>query len=196
MTQKSWAVGEEVLAADFNTYVQTQVVPQFTGTTQRDAQWAAPPNGALCVTTDTNTLWQRIAGVWVGSKTAGGVLGNIERTTATAAITAETTLALDLTFTVAANRRIELTASWPGGTNGTSGNQFWLTMKEGAAIITQARSAVGPGNFGPPLIARRVITPTAGSHTYGIYGAGSVATVFVADANQVASFTAVDLGAV
>ena len=64
MPQKAWAIGEEVLAADFNTYLQNQCVPAFTNVAQRDAQWAAPPNGGLCVTVDTNTLWQRIGGVW------------------------------------------------------------------------------------------------------------------------------------
>jgi hypothetical protein len=64
MPQKSWAVGEEVLAADFNTYLQNQVVPQFGTNALRDSLWPAPPNGAVCITTDTNTKWQRIAGVW------------------------------------------------------------------------------------------------------------------------------------
>lgn len=62
MPQKVWAIGEEVLAADFNPYVQQQTVPQFTNTAQRDAQWAAPPVGALCVTQDTLTQW-----IWTGT---------------------------------------------------------------------------------------------------------------------------------
>src|SRR5262245_46535677 len=65
MPQKVWAVGEEVLAADFNTYVQQQTVPAFPNTATRDTQWTSPPNGAVCVTTDTYTLWMRQAGAWV-----------------------------------------------------------------------------------------------------------------------------------
>src|SRR5262245_19395364 len=65
MPQKVWAIGEEVLAADFNAYVQQQVVPVFTNVAQRDAQWAAPPTGALCVTADTLTVWQYTGAAWV-----------------------------------------------------------------------------------------------------------------------------------
>lgn len=63
MPQKTWAVGEEVLAADFNTYLQKQVVPQFPNVAARDA-WAGPPKGALCVTTDTNALWIYSGAAW------------------------------------------------------------------------------------------------------------------------------------
>lgn len=63
MPQKTWVVGEEALAADFQTYVQNQVVATFPNLAGRDA-WASPPNGALCITTDTNRLWQRVAGAW------------------------------------------------------------------------------------------------------------------------------------
>ena len=65
MPQKTWAVGEEVLAADFNTYVQNQVVPQFPTTAARDAAWVAPPDGAVCVTTDKGAVWRRKAGAWL-----------------------------------------------------------------------------------------------------------------------------------
>jgi len=64
MPFKTWAVGEEVLAADFNAYMQTQVVPQFASVAQRDTQWAAPPRGAMCVTTDTNCRWLFDGTVW------------------------------------------------------------------------------------------------------------------------------------
>jgi hypothetical protein len=49
---KVWGVGEEVLAADFQALLQTQVVAQFPNPATRDAQWPAPPVGALCVTTE------------------------------------------------------------------------------------------------------------------------------------------------
>jgi hypothetical protein len=65
MPQKVWVVGEEVLAADFNLYVQQQVVASFPTTAARDA-WSSPPEGVLAVTTDTNALWQRRSGAWKG----------------------------------------------------------------------------------------------------------------------------------
>jgi hypothetical protein len=64
MPQKTWAVGEEVLASDFNTYVQNQTVPQFPNIAAR-ATWTAPPDGAMCVTTDDNLVWQYNGAAWV-----------------------------------------------------------------------------------------------------------------------------------
>jgi hypothetical protein len=63
MPHKVWQVGEEVLAADFNTYVQNQAVIQFPNVAARDT-WASPPDGAVCVTLDNGVVWQRNAGVW------------------------------------------------------------------------------------------------------------------------------------
>lgn len=64
MPFKVWAVGEEVLAADFQSFLQNQVVPVFPNVAARDASWIAPPKGALCVTSDTNTLWQFSGTAW------------------------------------------------------------------------------------------------------------------------------------
>ena len=71
MPQKTWVVGEEVLAADFNTYVQNQVVAKFATVAARDAAWPAATAGpgAMSVTTDTNTLWLVVGVAWVA---AGG----------------------------------------------------------------------------------------------------------------------------
>lgn len=63
MPTKIWAVGEELLAADMNTMVQQQVVSTFPTVAARDA--ASLPDGALCVTLDTGTLWRRAVTVWV-----------------------------------------------------------------------------------------------------------------------------------
>ena len=64
-------MGEEVLAADFNAFVQQQVVSTFANTAARDT-WTSPPNGARCVTLDTNANWERRNGAW--RRSAPGVL--------------------------------------------------------------------------------------------------------------------------
>jgi len=75
MPQKTWVVGEQVLASDFNTYVQNQVVARFATTAARDTAWPAATAGAgaVCVTTDTGKLWEVIGGVWV-QPTPPGIL--------------------------------------------------------------------------------------------------------------------------
>jgi hypothetical protein len=62
MPQKLWTPGEEVVADDMNDYLQNQVVPQFASTTERDTDWPAPPEGAMCVIGDK--LYQVVNGVW------------------------------------------------------------------------------------------------------------------------------------
>ncbi|MET0767363.1 MAG: hypothetical protein ABWY50_06950 [Aeromicrobium sp.] len=56
MPTKTWVVGEEVLAADFNSYVQKQVVAQFANVAARDAALPAPTIGMLCYVADITAL--------------------------------------------------------------------------------------------------------------------------------------------
>jgi len=63
MPHKVWQVGEEVLAADFNSYLQDQVVVQFPNVAARDT-WLSPPDGAHAYTVDTATDWVRVGGAW------------------------------------------------------------------------------------------------------------------------------------
>lgn len=68
MPQKTWVVGEETLAADFNLFVQQQVVARFASVAARDAAWPAATAGAgaVCITYDTATVWVvNSAIVWV-----------------------------------------------------------------------------------------------------------------------------------
>ena len=67
MPQKTWVVGEEVLAADFNTYLQQQVAARFATVAARDAAWPAATAGpgAISITTDTSTMWMVIGVAWV-----------------------------------------------------------------------------------------------------------------------------------
>jgi hypothetical protein len=57
------APNEEIASAWGNT-VFDQSINQFASTADRDAQWPAPPDGALCYTAAETTLWLRRAGVW------------------------------------------------------------------------------------------------------------------------------------
>lgn len=63
MPHKVWAVGEEVLAADFNTYIQEQVTPTFPTLSQLQTDWPAAPLGARAITTDSMRVYtHRAAG--------------------------------------------------------------------------------------------------------------------------------------
>lgn len=58
MPTKTWAVGEEVLAADFNTYVQRQVVPTFASAAARNAAMASPAVGQMCAVDKFVMMWR------------------------------------------------------------------------------------------------------------------------------------------
>jgi hypothetical protein len=45
--------------------IRDRTAQNFASATERDAQWPAPPNGALAYTVDFGILWLRRAGVWV-----------------------------------------------------------------------------------------------------------------------------------
>jgi hypothetical protein len=68
MPHKTWLAGEKVNAAQFNPYVQDQVVAQFPDAATRDAQWSAPPTGACCVlTTAPNVLLMWNGSAWIAA---------------------------------------------------------------------------------------------------------------------------------
>ena len=56
MPFKTWAVGEEVLAADFNSYVQRQTVATFANAAARTAAITAPSEGMLTYLADFDSL--------------------------------------------------------------------------------------------------------------------------------------------
>lgn len=135
--QKTWVVGEEVLAPDFNSYVQTQVVAQFADATARDA-WSSAPNGALCVTLNDNKIWQRANGLWRQPwASAWGLIGqNIVSVDQTGIAASAVDLAgFTLTFTAVANRTYRV--SWMfqvmnGANAATFGTRLSLDGSESA----------------------------------------------------------------
>jgi hypothetical protein len=65
MPYKTWAVGEEVLAADFQTYLQKQVIATFANAAARDAAITAPVAGQAVYLTGTGQF-QIYAGAGIG----------------------------------------------------------------------------------------------------------------------------------
>jgi len=57
-------VDGNIILASWGNEVRDRTRQVFATAAERDAQWAAPPNGAECVTLDTGTTWYRLAGAW------------------------------------------------------------------------------------------------------------------------------------
>lgn len=190
MPQKSWAVGEEVLAADFNAYVQNQAVPQFTTTAQRDAQWAAPPNGAFCVTVDTGTVWQRFTGLWYkpyGVLHRGALAGSVSGIG-----TGGTDLTVSPAIAVPANRRVRIVTHYYMTGTGT----FAAIGTKVAGVNTGYAVIAGTIPGGGLLVTGEMsLTPTAGTPTFGTYGIILGSGTMSVDNSQPGWFEVRDAGA-
>lgn len=57
-------VDGNIILASWGNEIRDRTRQVFATPAERDAQWAAPPNGATCVTLDKFDIWDRIAGVW------------------------------------------------------------------------------------------------------------------------------------
>jgi len=64
MPTKVWAVGEEALAADMNTYVQQQVIAQFANLAALKSAWPSPPDGAHAYLLDEFSELVARGGTW------------------------------------------------------------------------------------------------------------------------------------
>lgn len=130
-----------------------------------------------------------------------GWLGWIERTSDQGSITTETDVSgVTLTVTLNASRRIRISAiGQHTATNADTVAQ--LTIKEGSTSIAYDRSPTAFANvsYNNAMEPWRIITPSAGSHTYKLtiqrlVGTGTV--TLVADTDRPVALLVEDVGAV
>jgi hypothetical protein len=147
MPHKTWAAGEDVLAADFNPNVANQIVAQYANAGARAAAWAAPPVGAVSALDDTlGQLWVWTGTQWVradwrcawgemgyASVTAGG--GNGSGNTPTDAT------GLTLTYTAVAGRRYKTTLH-AHALSSIANDVQWFTICDAANAVKFALNAV------------------------------------------------------
>jgi len=172
MPQKTWVVGEEVLAPDFNNFVQTQVIPRFASVAARDSGWPAATAlpGAFCVTTDTNTLWQVIGAAWALPKnwaTAWGELGYGEGTAAGGAFGPAITdvPGCSVTWSALPGRRYELIGQVK--VTVTAADTITLTLATAAnAVVQTAKQIATPAGAYINLVLLRTLSGLSGPVTY------------------------------
>lgn len=64
---KTWAIGEEVIAGDFNPFIADQIVAVYATAAARAADWPAPPVGALTYRTDAGVYESWNGSAWVAA---------------------------------------------------------------------------------------------------------------------------------
>jgi hypothetical protein len=177
MPQKLWVPGEEVVDDDINDYLQNQVVPQFTSTAQRASQWPAPPDGALCVCTDTNTLFQYIGGAWYG----GGVLSTVQGTANVTGNSTTVTIITTGSLVIPTGRKIQISySSLAALTSGAGQLNAWELVRTSTVIQTW-QHYISPGTAGnnEAVAFTYVDSPSAGTYTYLVRWATTVTTAGV-----------------
>lgn len=162
---KTWVVGEEVLAPDFNSYVQTQVVAQFANAAARDA-WGAPPVGAFCVTTDDGKMWQRYAGRWgLPWAMPWGEIARGVTTTPVGGLQALVDIVSTGAFTTVANRKLRVTFAGSFVMGGAAGT-FTGVIADGANTNLQRQNFNIVANTNFAIVQIVDIASVAGSVTY------------------------------
>lgn len=184
--RKLWAVGEEMLQADFQGYVADQVVAVFADTTARDT-WASPPNGAVAITTDTNTRWQRIGGAW--QRFAPYLAGSNTNTSDTSAYPSTGNL-LAVTFTAVASHQYHVIADCQYGAASGSGSMTQVIRLDGTTDLNVRAETWGATNAGPAICSQAISTPSAGSRTIAVLATASASGLYFQDG----ILTVVDLG--
>jgi hypothetical protein len=142
---KTWAVGEEVLAADFNSYIQTQVVARFANASTRTAQLPAPGlNQLSTLDTAPGIIYFWSGSAWVAMGGAREV--NFAATPNAAAPQGGTGTAFpfSVTLPVAGTLIVQGSAAVYRDVPGTSNSSAWLRCGQGGNAGLDSNFQVAP----------------------------------------------------
>jgi hypothetical protein len=157
--------GQTISSASWGNPVWNQSVNCFASVTDRDAQWATPPDGAVCYTVDAAALWIRKAGVWRGLPS--GTLAQVSTTTNSASTSTNVDWITAPPITADGTRRVKITFNTLGNTS-TANDLFRLNLMEGSTVLqyAQAKLVIAGGGGQAGVVGVWQGVPAAGSHTY------------------------------
>ena len=140
---------------------------------------ADPFEGQFIYETDTNKLVGYGGTDWA-PRDAGGQLGYAEAVANQAGITTIVDLtSLSVAVTVGTGRRVKLTGFLPSVACTAADNTMQLKIQEGATVLVSVDHGNPTANTGDFMRAERILSPSAGAHTYKltlarVVGAGSL----------------------
>jgi hypothetical protein len=196
MPSKVWVVGEEVLAPDFNTYVQQQVVAQFPTTAARGSGIASPVAGQGSYL-DTGNETEGIE-FWNGAawrrpwNMPWGEVGRNSNTGQWNALGPIQDL-LPAAFTSVAGRRYRVTGLIHI-TNGGAANQWTMQITDSANAIVQQAGYTLTASQSAVAHAFYEGAFTPGAITVKVRGGGSAAWSWAGTVTQISYITVDDIG--
>lgn len=158
----------------YSAWIQATPTRSYATAAARDAAWAAPSNGALAVTLDTGSIWQRIGGAWYRPNSR---LARITNTTQIASVSTATDIGTTPSIAIPAGRNIALVAKMMC-TFLNNGGALWAKM-DGVAVAGKIDQISTNSASYVALKGQALVTPAAGSHTFTVSVAPTSGTLNV-----------------
>lgn len=148
MPFKVWAVGEEVLAADFNDYLQEQVVATFPTIVARDASITAPQEGQMCYVVETRLLYMWNGTAWITTTALQGEAVKVDTQSGIAAAVIDIA-GLAVQFTPRTGRAYRAEISGTCFNNNAATGTIGIYIADGANVVKASQFA----NSGAGIVA-------------------------------------------
>jgi hypothetical protein len=184
----------QTISSDWGNITHDQTCLAFANAGDRDNQWPAPNDGALCYLADTKTVWRRVAGVWrgapMGLQAYNGTHNGADIVNATAVV-------VTAPFALVGGRKYLIEAYGTGSIiSAVSATCYWqlddLASSIGATRYTQNSAPVG-GAVGNSLTA--VASPAANlAATFRLVGYSAGATTGMRLAANTCHISVTDIG--
>ena len=189
-------MGEEVLAADFNTMVQRQVVATFPNAAARDAAIPSPTAGMMCYLATPPAL-QVYGTSW--RSVPSGLLGYAETNADSGQVTSTPSgsVPLQINVTVPAGRRIRLQAHLvmaQVAPPGTASHMRAAIYQDGASLVQSLAYAPSAVVY-QGITVGRIINAAAGTHLYQVFVWTDAGGAIIAGTQGMASLIVEDVGA-
>jgi hypothetical protein len=168
---KTWSVGEEVLASDFNPYVQQQVVARFATAAARTAAITSPVLNQLTSRDDSGGLIERWNGAsWESAGSSAELFYG--QTTAPVSVTntsaATSHLVVDGVARTYDGTPVIIEFFAPNVVSPAAANIYFGLLDGVVPQQVLAYASASSGSIGVPVFARFRFAPSVGSHNFRI----------------------------
>jgi hypothetical protein len=170
--------GQTIASSSWGNPVWNQSIQCFASTSDRDAQWPTPTDGAMCYTVDTQSFWQYRATLGWKSPPRG-LIGSATGPASTLVVTASQTVCT-LTANVVAGRKYRLYCYARGVQQTAAGLVIFVATTADLANFRPLESYVAVANASVGGGSSALVSPVAtGARTFTMTGTTNGGTLQV-----------------